>query len=189
LTNKFTNSLSILPSWTKTPSIQSLDINDIPVFTFAIVDGSREQNDENKIAMKKIGNAIMDDLHAIPNVSAEYLVGGADNDVNITVDLDKLEAKNTDLMQVYTALKQANVQFPGGSFQKGGVNNVINVDTSLTDTDKIGNIVVNLVGNSPILLNDVATISRGSSVEKSKTFINTGSGAQNAVYISVAKKK
>ena len=75
LTNKITNSLSSLPSWAKTPTIQSLDINDVPVFTFAIVDTSKDQNKENRIILKKIGDSAINDIHEIQNVSAQYLVG------------------------------------------------------------------------------------------------------------------
>ena len=171
LTNRLLTQIDTKPEWVNEPIIKSVDSNDIPIYTFALTaknpstDASKE-----KIELKKAAQDFMEKVQNIPGVSLLYLVGGEDDNINIVVNLEKLEAKNTDIMQVYKALKESNVRFPGGDFIQDGVKNEISIDGNLNEISKVENIIVNYVGGSSVLLSDVATVYQGISDRKYETF-------------------
>ena len=191
LTNKIMTKIYTKPTWVSEPIIRSVDSNDIPIYAFALTtkSWSTEDSDTQKIELKKAAKDLMERIQNVEWVSALYLVGGEDDNINIILDLTKLEAKNTDLMQVYKAIKESNVRFPGGKFTQNGVNNEIVIDGNLNDISKVQNIVVNYVNGSSVLLSDVATVYGGVSEKKYETLYSESWVAKNSVFVAIAKKK
>lgn len=112
LTNKLMTQIDTKPSWVSDPVIKSIDSNDIPIYTFAIVDPEGADDDATRMRLKKAARDVIDRLADVPNVSTVYQVGGENDSVIVTVDPDKLEAKGVDMLQALAAVKAAGVRMP-----------------------------------------------------------------------------
>ncbi len=190
LYNKLSD-LSFLPSSVSAPTIKSIDLQDIPIYTFAIYkeNSLSGNNDQTEIDLKKIWVDMIDELKYVANTTDFYLVGWQDDNINVRLDFDKLEAKNIDTINVYQAIQKNNNVSPWWNFVIDQINNPITIDANLNDVDRISNIVVGYYSGSAVYLNDVATIYQWISKKKYSTFVNFGTGSGKAVYIWIAKSK
>lgn len=190
LYNKISEIIASKPDGMQQPIIKSIDTNEIPVYTFAVWLKNKEKySDNEKIVLKNFSLDLIDDLKNIPNIWTIYTVWWENNNINIEVDLEKLEAKNTDLLQIYKAIKKNNIKFPGWNFEQDWVKNAIVIDWDLNDISKIKSLVVNYINWSPVLLEEVATVTQWITKEKYETYLNKWLKNKNVIYFWIAKKR
>ena len=185
LYNKINSSIDIKPLWVQEPSIKSIDPDDIPIYTFAI---SSDKKDDD-LTLRKIWTDVIDKLKLAKNSSSFYLVWWQKENINIKVDLQKLEAKNVDIMQVYQTLQKNNISFPWWDTIVDNRNSEISVDWNLNDIDKVKKLIISYVNNVPIYIDDVATVYKWISEQKYFDMIWDKNSYDNAIFVWIAKKK
>jgi len=185
LYNKIYSNLNLKAIWVQEPIIQAIDPDEIPIYSFAIIS---EQTWEY-INLRKIWADVLDQLKTVKNISSLYLIGWEKENINIKLDLQKLEAKWIDLIQIYNLLQQNNISFPGGDFKMWEHLGQINIEWSLNSIEKVQKLLVWNSNETPIYLEDVANIYLWSSNTKYKTIRSNLSWDYEAVHIWIAKKK
>jgi multidrug efflux pump subunit AcrB len=75
------------------------------------------------------------------------------------LDLDKIEARNTDIMQIYTALQKNNLSMPAGNINlENGDRIFVETNGKIDSIEKLKKLVVAKVADTPLYLEDVADI-------------------------------
>jgi len=216
LYNKIFENLGKKPLWVKDPLIYKMDPDDFPIYTFAIVKEevwwnnpmkSDEKNNKKDfiwlhqktssdlIQLRKIAIDVSNKLKFIKGTSVFYLVGGYPANVNVLLDLNKLEWKNIDIMQVYQAIKNNNLVFPGWQLKLDKTQASITIDGNMADIDKLKKLVIGNYNWKPVYLWEVAKIFVGIPEFNYYTYVTgiwTGLKAIKeypAVYVGVAKEK
>jgi len=192
LYNKIFSSMNLKPLGAKEPMIQAIDPDEIPVFSYAIINkwNVESGNKNNEILkLRKIGLDVLDRIKLVKWTSVLYLVGGEKDNINIKLDLGKLEAKNIDIMQVYESLQKNNISFPGGDFKVNNLLWQISVEWSLNSIEKVKKLVVTYYKDSPVYIEDVATVYKWISKDEYSTYFASSSGFYDAIYIGIAKQK
>ena len=103
-----------LPQTAKTPVVQKFDPDATPILQVA-VSAPRSLRDVTLIADKQIKQK----LENAKGVGQITIVGGARREIHVLVDPDRLRAYNLTVNDVFNALRQQNLELPGGNLNAG----------------------------------------------------------------------
>ena len=104
-----------LPAGTDYPKVEKFNLDATPVVTIAI-SGKRSLREITAIAKKLIKEDIEGNVYG---VGAVILVGGHQRAINITVDPEKLRARDLSVLDVRKAIAEQNIELPGGKIDQG----------------------------------------------------------------------
>ncbi|MDE2763444.1 MAG: efflux RND transporter permease subunit [Gemmatimonadota bacterium] len=141
-----------IPSDSEDPTIFELSMSDVPVMQVNIAGGY------GLVRLKEIGEDLQERIEAIPAVLRVELRGGLEREVKVDVNLSKLQYYNISFDDVLSAIRQENVNIPGGTIDVNGVKYLVRVDGEFDDPAVVGDLVVETIGGRPIYVRDVATV-------------------------------
>ena len=144
-----------IPSDAEDPAIFEFSMSDAPVMQVNIAGGY------GLVRLKELGEDLQERIEAIPAVLRVDLRGGLEREVKVEVNLSKLQYYNVSFDDVLSAIRQENVNIPGGSIDVNGVKYLVRVDGEFDDPSVVGDLVVETVGGRPIYVRDVATVEFG----------------------------
>jgi hydrophobic/amphiphilic exporter-1 (mainly G- bacteria), HAE1 family len=158
---KVSQAMRKLPPNVLPPTVAKSDPDSDPVITMA-VSGNRPVRELTEIADKQIRRAI----ETVDGVGGVDIAGGRYRQINLYMDLDKLNAYNLSAQDVERAIQTENVETPGGRVVRGP--NELGVRTlgRVERVQEFGNIIVKNVGGAPIRVRDVAYAEDGMAEER-----------------------
>jgi len=197
LYNKIFENLDNKPLWVKDPIIKQLNSDDFPIYTFAILDLNSNadktwENQNIQTNLRKIWKDIVNQLSYIPWTSVLYLVWWYKDNINVVLNLNKLEWKNINIMQVYNAIKNNNLNFPWWNIKLDKIQWDISLNWDLSTIDKLKKLIIWNYNWQPIYLEEVAKIFKWFSDINHYTFVNSNIKNEykkkTAIFIWVAKQ-
>ena len=144
-----------IPSDAEEPAIYEFSMTEAPVMQVNIAGGY------GLVRLKELGEDLQERIEAIPAVLRVDLRGGLEREVKVEVNLSKLQYYNVSFDDVLSAIRQENVNIPGGSIDVNGVKYLVRVDGEFDDPAVVGDLVVETVGGRPIYVRDVAAVEFG----------------------------
>ncbi|HEY8742144.1 MAG TPA: efflux RND transporter permease subunit, partial [Chloroflexota bacterium] len=156
-----------LPTEASAPSIQSFDSSAFPVIIVAL-SGPQPANQLQEIATSRLQRA----LQAVPGVQSVAVDGGAAREIQVQVDLNKLQAYGLGLNQLQQALQSEQIQAPVGQVATGDQNLNIIFNALVTSPDQLNQIIVANTASGPVFLKDVATVIDGFKTKSSIIRVN-----------------
>jgi hydrophobic/amphiphilic exporter-1 (mainly G- bacteria), HAE1 family len=151
-----------LPPNALPPTVTKSDMDADSIMKIAL-SGTRPVRDLTEIADKTVRRA----LETVDGVGIVDISGGRARQINVYMDIDKLNAYNLSAQQVESAVRSENVEAPGGRIVKGaqevGVRTMGRVE-SIRDFE---NIILKNVNGAPVRLRDVGTVEDGMAERRS----------------------
>jgi hydrophobe/amphiphile efflux-1 (HAE1) family protein len=147
---------SNLPDEIKDPVIQRYDPASQPILTLTVA-GKRSEKELTTLTK----DVIKKRLENIPGVGNVSLVGGAEREININVDLERLKAYALSINDVIQTVGASNVEIPGGNLNQGSRQLLLRTMgkfQNIEDFKKI--IIINNKGNI-VRLGDIAEVVDG----------------------------
>ena len=194
LYNKIHSNTDQVPPVVENWVVKPVEIDDVPI---VIVTLWTDRYSDHELC--RMAEELQYDLQAIPDTNRVTVVGGRPRRIRVELDPQRLALRQTSALQVARALQVSNVQSRSGSFEQQDQQFVVDAGIFVRDATDLGNTVVNLSGNRPVYLRDVATILDGPAEVESYSWIGFGPAEEGsekyagtflpAVHISVAKKK
>ena len=123
-------------------------------------------------------------LLAVPGVSQVTPIGGAERQFPVIANPDALRANNVSLTELLQATRGASENASAGIYVEGAQEYVLQAVGRVRTTDEIGESVVAMRGERPVLIRDVADVREGAALKR-------GEGSRNgapAVIIGVQKQ-
>jgi HAE1 family hydrophobic/amphiphilic exporter-1 len=142
-----------LPQGTDPPVIQKFDPGASPVLSIA-VNANRPLRDITELARK----LIKEPLETLKGVGRITMVGGREREIHVVVDAAKLTALGLSIHQVKDALKQQNIEVPGGRVDQDSRDLILRTMGRIEDPAGFGDIVVTNRGGVPLRIRDVARV-------------------------------
>ena len=167
-----------LPPDAEDPFIAEFSMSDAPVMQVNLAGGY------GLVRLKELGERLKERIESIPAVLRVGLRGGLERQVKVDVDLGRLQHYNVSFDDVVSAIRQENVNIPGGSIDVNGVKYLVRVDGEFEDPTVVQDLVVETVGGRPIHVRDVATVEFG--FAERETFARLGD--QPVVTLDVVKR-
>ncbi len=171
---------SQLPDETKDPVIQRFDPSDQPILTVAVSSASRSEKEVTQYTK----DVIKKRLENIQGVGSVDLVGGAEREIQILVDNEKLKAHNISVQDVIQKVGEANVEVPGGNLYQGDRQLIVRTMGKIKNVDEFKNIVIATPQGQLVYLSDVATVKDTTEETTSLTRLN----GKSAVGLEIKKQ-
>ena len=157
-----------LPQAIEDPIIQKLDFNAMPVISLAVRSSVLSPRDLTLLIEKKIKRR----LETIAGVGKVDLVGAAKREVNVVVDLARLDALGIGIDEVVKGLKSENVNTPLGRLTQGGTEYPLRLAGKPDRVDQFRSMVIAERNDRPIKLSEVADVVDGIEEERSLALVN-----------------
>jgi hydrophobic/amphiphilic exporter-1 (mainly G- bacteria), HAE1 family len=182
-----------LPETAKMPVIQKMDPDAQPIFQI-VVSSPRPLRDVTQIAKKKI----KEQIENISGVGQVRINGGAEREIHITVDPDRLRSYNLTVNDVAAALRTQNFELPGGRVDEGGRELTVRTVGRVNQPEQFNEIAVATRGSYVVRIRDVGKATDSEVEMRSVSLLNGNSAVtlvvskqsgQNSVAVSDAVKK
>lgn len=144
-----------LPEDAEDPSIMEFNFSEVPIMQVNLA------GEYGLVRLKELGEQMQDRFEQIPFVLRADLRGGLEREVKVDVDLAKLQFYGLAMQDVVDAIRNENVNIPGGSIDVGDSKYLVRVDGELADPRLIEDLVVKTMGGRPVYVRDVAAVDFG----------------------------
>ncbi len=168
-----------LPETAETPIVQKLDTDAAPVVRIA-VSSPRSLREVTDIADKQIKKRI----ESINGVGEVQILGGAQREIQIYLDPDKMRAFNVTVPEVVGAVKQQNMEVPGGRVDEGTRELTVRTLGRIQNPADFNNIAISTRGAYPVKLSDIGYAEDGTEEQRTSATLN----GTPAVTLNVSKQ-
>jgi multidrug efflux pump len=145
---------SELPDDATEPTVTEISFTDMPVISVAIYGTVPERELVNR------AKDLQDELEAIPDVQTVTLSGSRDEVLEVTIDLNRLEAYDLTAAQLFDALAKNNMVVPGGTLDSGQGSFNVEVPGLIKNAQDVYSLPLKTVGDTVVTFGDVATVTR-----------------------------
>ena len=166
------------PADAEEPILRELNFSDVPILQVHL------SGDVGPVELRRLAKAVQDEVEAIPGVLRATLVGGVEREVQVDVDPERLRLYGASLDDVLDAIRDENVSIPGGELKLKGQTLALRVPGEVEDPLAVEQFVVKVVGQRPVQVRDVATVSYGFKERSSYSRID----GRESVSLSVQKR-
>lgn len=167
------------------PLVKPHSIDDVPVLTLTL---SSKRYDSNQL--RQVATHLEDEIRTIPDVSETFVVGGQPKQLLVMLDPARLAASGVTPGEVALALRSANSRLQAGELVTANRVHLIEVGAALASASDVGSVVVGMRAGQPVYVRNVATVREEFGERTSYvSHAERGESAENAVTISVAKRK
>ncbi|CAD7339997.1 efflux RND transporter permease subunit [Sphingomonadales bacterium 56] len=150
-----------LPPGIDPPLVQRLDIDSAPILTYAVSAPGMGDTELSRFIDKVATRA----LQAQAGVAQVHRIGGADREINIVLDAQRMAALGVTAPQVNNALAAFHSDDPGGRADVGAVEQTIRVLGSSMTIDRLRELAIPVQGRY-VRLADIAEIGDGSAEQR-----------------------
>lgn len=148
--------LSDLPETAKAPIIQKFDPDASPILQI-VVAAPRPLRDVTQIAKKRI----KEQIENISGVGQIKLVGGANREIHVRVDPDRMRAYDLTVADVANAIRLQNTELPGGRVEEGARELTVRTMGRLSDPKAFNDVAVALRGSYVVKIGDIGLATDG----------------------------
>lgn len=166
-----------LPNDILDPIVSEINISEFPIM-YVNVGG-----EVGVARLKALAEDLRDRVEVIPGVLRADIVGGLEPEVQVNVDVYRMNAYQVSFDDVANAVRAENLSIPGGSIDTKAQNITVRVPGEFKEVKPLEDIVLKIQNGKPIYLRDVATVQY--SFEDRQTFARLN----KAEVVSVAVRK
>ncbi len=162
---------SRLPDGADSPRVIKFNTSAIPIL-FMGANAAESYDRLNEIMEKDIA----DKLRSVPGVGAVYVRGGRIREIQIVLDINKMNAYNISLSQVTAKIQQENVTTPAGSVYEGKKKYSLRVPGEYTTVAELNRTLLAYYNGKPIYLSDIAKVKDDFQEATKRIHVNQKSG-------------
>ena len=140
---------------TREPEVIDIDVSQMPIMNVHL--SGNYQLDK----LKEYAEQVKDRVEGLKEITRCDIVGALEREIQIDVDMYKMQAADITMMDITNAVKYENMTISGGQIKMDGVKRNINVVGQYTDARKIGDLILRSSSGATIYLKDIATITDG----------------------------
>ena len=150
---KIAQAMRDLPPEMRPPVITKVDPDADPVISLAL-SGPLGIRTLTEIADKQIRRAV----ETVDGVGEVTISGGRAREIQVVLDVEKLNAHGLTVDRVRDAITAENVEIPGGRIEQGDAELTLRTLGRLETSEQFASIVIQTVNGTPIRLRDVAAV-------------------------------
>lgn len=160
------------------PVVEELDFSEFPIMNINL------SGDYSLQQLKVFADDMTDRLEEISEISRVDIVGALDREIQIDVDMYKMQAAMVTLRDIQGAIQNENVTISGGNIDMEGMSRSVRVVGEFANADVIKNIALTSASGAVVRLSDISEIK--DSHKKVESFSRLS--GQNVVTLNVIKK-
>ena len=168
-----------LPTTAEQPTVQKLDTDAAPVLRIT-VSAPVSLRDVTEVAK----NQIKERIESVNGVGQITIIGGAERQINVWVDPDKMRSYNVTPAEVSGALQIQNMEFPSGRLDQGQIETSVRTVGKIQKVAEFNDVVVATRGGYQVRVKDLGYVEDGTEEVRSEARLN----GQPAVTLIVSKQ-
>ncbi len=167
------------PADVEDPTVVKFDVNAKPVITLALT---------GEVSVEELydyaDNTLRDRITVLSGVADAQLVGGAEREVHVSLDREKLAARGLSSMDVVRTIKEGIRTIPSGRVREGGTEYSVKFDAEFDSVADIGELEVANEAGQRCYINDIGRVAMTTEELRQLAFID----GRSCVAIKVVKK-
>ena len=144
-----------LPVEAEDPAIIEFNFSEMPIMQVNL------SGQYGLVRLKELGEDIQDRVEQIPGVLRVDVRGGLEREVKVDVHLDRIQFYGLEIQDVIDAIRDENINIPGGSIDVGALQYLVRVAGEFDDPMMIQDLVVATEDGRPIYVRDIADVDFG----------------------------
>jgi len=156
-----------LPNDIEEPVIARYDPQSEPIISIT-VSGRRPLREITAITKDEIKKR----LESIPGVGSVTLVGGYEREINVFLDIEKMESYQISIDKIKRTLRSANLEIPGGRINEKNIEYLVRTMGKLTSVSQFNDLVIDNPYGQPVYLRDIAAVVDGVEEQRSLARVN-----------------
>jgi multidrug efflux pump len=161
------------------PEIKDIDLSEVPIL-YLNISGNYDLN-----KLKKYADHIKDNIEAMKEIKRVDIVGALDREIQINVDLFKMQATGLTFTDIENTVAAENISATAGQVAMNNQKRLLSVKNEFKNATEIGNVVVKNPQGKAIYLRDIADVVDGFEEQKSYARLN----GNNVITLNVIKAK
>jgi len=149
------------------PVVRKADPDSDPVITLAL-SGTRPVRELTELADKQIRRT----LETIDGVAAVDIAGGRKRQINLMLDLNKMNGYNLTAQEVERAVVTENVEAPGGRIVRGANEMGVRTMGRVENLSQFNSIIIKNINGVPVRLRDIGYAEDGMAERRSFAYFN-----------------
>lgn len=163
---------------TTQPNVMDVAFSDMPIM-YVNMAGPMDLN-----KLKKYADDLKDRIEGLKQISRVQMVGDLEREIQINVDMYKLQAANLSLGDIQRVLQSENVNASGGLVPIEGMKRNISIKGEFKTVDEIANLVITSQSGAKLYLKDIAEIKDGTHEQESYARLE----GKNVITLNVVKR-
>ena len=161
------------------PEVKDIDLSEIPILAINI-SGNYDLN-----RLKKYADKVKDNIEAMREIKRVDRVGTLDREIQINVDMYRMEAAGLTFDDIDRTIASENVSTTAGEVSMNQQKRVLSIRNEFKTAEQIGNIIIKNQEGSSIYLKDVARVVDSFAEQKSYARLDN----KNVITLNVIKAK
>jgi multidrug efflux pump len=137
------------------PQVQELDFSEFPIMNINLA------GDLPLDQLKKYAEDVEEKIETLPEITRVDIVGGLDREIQINVDLYKMQQASITFGDIEAAIARENLNISGGELRIEELRRNVRVTGQIADPSRINNIVVRSFRGNTVFLKDIAEVVDG----------------------------
>lgn len=137
------------------PIVMDINFSEMPVMNINL------SGDYSVDDLKEYAEYLQEKLEVIPQLSSADIRGGLDREINIMVDLHRMEKVEVSFNDIESAIGYENMNISGGDLLMDGTRRSIRVSGEYKGAEELMNTIVKAEFGNIIYLRDIATVEDG----------------------------
>lgn len=134
--------------------------------------------------LKQYADDIKDKIESLKEISRVEMVGALDREIQINVDMYKMQAAQIALGDIERAVSFENMSISGGTVSTDGMRRTIGVKGEFKDVSQISNIIISGASGAAVYLKDIAEVKDTYKVQESFARLD----GKNVITLNVVKR-
>ncbi len=160
------------------PNVIDINLSDLPIMYVNI------SGDYDLKKLKEYADDLKDQIEALREISGVDIVGALEQEIQINVDLNKMNAAQISFMDIENAIRYENISASGGTIKMDGVRRTLNVKQEYPNAMEIANTIIKTPHGASVYLKDIAEVKDGFKEQESYARLY----GKNVVTLNVKKR-
>ena len=160
------------------PDIAEVDISEIPIMNINL------SGDYDLQRLKKYAKDAQDKIETLPEITRVDIVGALDREIQINVDMYKMQAASVSFRDIQNAIAAENVTVSAGTVTNFGLKRTLRVTGQFKSPDEINDIILKSSSGATVYIKDIAEVR--DSYKEQESFARFE--GKNVITLNVIKK-
>lgn len=160
------------------PNVLEVAFSDLPIM-YVNLSGNMDLQ-----KLKEYSDDLKDKIEAMKQISRVTMVGDLEREIQVNVDMYKMQAASLTLGDIERAIKSENLNISGGLVPMDGMKRNLTVQGEFKTVEEIGNLVVTSPTGAKLYLKDIADVVDSNKEQESYARL----GGKNVITLNVIKR-
>lgn len=163
---------------TRQPNVLEVNFSELPIM-YVNLAGKMDLN-----KLKLYAESLKDKIEGMKEISKVIMVGDLEREIQVNVDMFKMQSANLSLGDIQRAVQYENMNFSGGLVPMDGMKRNISIKGEFKSVDEIKNIIVTSGSGAKLYLKDIADIVDGNKEQESYARLE----GKNVITLNIVKR-